>query len=166
MQIIGIIIMVLGAVFVIMGIYNRVVYKNGAESGTWVRTTARIVGEYTYTETPAPRLSRGYRSQSNPVTRTQARIVYTVDGKDYEKTVFTNEEDHVDIYYKKKDPSYFETIAEYDARKGLRFGSSGLIFSLVTGAVIIAFGACMTFGPYLTKQPQDTGTSQSQTQEN
>lgn len=131
----GIVCVAFGVLAAAMGVFRYFYYK---ESG-WERTTAQIVGEYTYTERGIPKLSRGFRSKSNPVTHTQARILYNVDGKVYEKTVFTKETKDVEIYYRKKDPDYFYTVQEFESRTGVW----GLVAGLITGALLIAFGVAL-----------------------
>ena len=135
MSVLGIAIVVIGVLAVVLGIIDYFFYK---ESG-WVRISAQIVGEYSYTERTMPRLSNAYRSKSNPVTHTQARILYNVDGNVYEKTVFTDEKEEVEIYYKKSKPDYFYTVDVFEKRTGV----TGLIAGCVFGALMLALGIAL-----------------------
>ncbi len=138
-MILGIVTAAVGLVIAVSGVVTYFERKNAVAKGKWVRTTAAIVGEFSYTERQLPRLSKGYRSQSNPVTYTQARIVYSVDGEFYEKTAFTDEEKEVDIYYNISKPSHFYTAEEYEKHfeNNMLFG---LVAGCVAGALMIALG--------------------------
>lgn len=129
----GIVIVVCGAVCIAMGIFHHVYYRRSG----WERTTAQIVGEYSYTERAMPKLSRGYRSRSNPVTYTQARILYNVNGKVYEKTLSTDETEQVDICYRKKAPDYFCDADWFEKNEG---GTAFLIGGVLAGVLIMALG--------------------------
>ncbi len=135
MSALGIGIVVIGVAAVVLGICSFCFYK---ESG-WARTTAQVAGEYSYTERTMPRMSNAYRSKSNPVTHTQARILYNVDGKVYEKTVFTDEKNKVEILYKKNNPDYFYTVDVFEKRTGV----TGLIACCVFGALMLALGIAL-----------------------
>ncbi len=128
-------VIVIGLLAVAAGVCSYIFYKES----NWTRIMAQIVGEFTYTERAIPRLSRGYKSKTNPITHTQAKILYNVDGKVYEKTVFTDEKEEVEIYYRKKDPNYFYTVDVFEKRTGV----TGLLAGLISGALLIALGLAL-----------------------
>lgn len=91
------------------GIYNFASAKRLASSGRWQKTEAMIIGDYSFTERGMP-YGSSFKSRTNPITYTQRKIVYVVDGESYEKTAFIPEDEGtVPIYYNTNDPSYFYT---------------------------------------------------------
>lgn len=125
------------------GIYNFVSAKRSASLKRWQKADALIIGDYSFTERGRP-YSSSFKSRSNPVTYTQRKIVYMVNGESYEKTAFLPEEEGtVTIYYDVKDPSRFYTEEEWLAR--LRDCRSGkmLAFFIVMAVIMCAVGTAM-----------------------
>lgn len=128
------------------GIYNFLSAKRKASSERWQKTDALIIGDYSFTERGRP-YSSSFKSRSNPVTYTQRKIVYVVDGESYEKTDFIPEEEGtVPIYYDTKNPSHFYTEEKWLARlRDMRSGKM-LAFFIVMAVLMCAVGAAMLFG--------------------
>ncbi len=128
------------------GIYNFASAKRLESSERWQKTDALIIGNYSFTERSGPYAS-SFKSRSNPITYTQRKIVYVVDGKSYEKTDFIPEEEGtVPIYYDTKNPSHFYTEEKWLARLRDRQSGKMLGFFIVMSVIMCAVGAAMLFG--------------------
>ncbi len=144
---------VFGGVFIAAGlatlakeIYNFVSAKRLESSARWKKTDALIIGDYSFTERSGP-YDSSFKSRSNPVTYTQRKIVYVVNGESYEKTDFIPEEEGtVPIYYDTKHPSRFYTEEKWLARLRDRQSGKMLAFFIVMALIMCAVGAAMIFG--------------------
>lgn len=135
-----------GAALLAKGIFDFVSAKRIASSKRWKKTDAFITGDYTFTERRMPCMT-SFKSRSNPITYTQRKIVYVVDGVSYEKTAFFPEDEGtVPIYYNTKNPSYFYTEEEWLARLRDRRSKKTLAFFIVMAAIASALGAAILYG--------------------
>ena len=114
------------AVFAI-GIYNGFLAPDVSKSKKWARTTARVVSEHKYRVTPKPSVTK---AQPQYVERCEKIIRYTVDGREYEKTLPDGYEGKFEIYYKKENPNHFFTEDEV---KNKGNGKNIGIFIICTG---------------------------------
>lgn len=67
-----------------IGVYNGFLAPDVSKSEKWTRTTARVVSEHKYRVTPKPSVTK---AQPQYVERCEKIIRYTVEGREYEKTL-------------------------------------------------------------------------------
>ena len=122
-----------GIVFIIRAVYDRFFRPAEPDPTVWAKTKAFVVGEYTYEKRSVNRM------HDTTVDINEPLIVYYVDGKEYNKSLpYGTDEDEVEIYYKRRDPSFFRTVDEVNSSYQSGRSNSHFIFILCIGVPIAA----------------------------
>ena len=122
-----------GLVFVVKAVYDRFFRHAEPDPTVWAKTKAFVVGSHTYSKHYVSRI------RDKTVDITEPLIVYYVDGKEYNKSLpYGTDEDEVEIYYKRRDPSFFRTVDEVNSSYQSGRRNSHFIFMLCIGVPLAA----------------------------
>ena len=126
--------MIIAAVGVLaIGIYNGFLAPDVSKSKKWAKTTAKVIDRHLYQKIPRPSVTR---AKPQYVDCYEKIISYTVNGKEYKKTLPDEYEGEFVIYYKTANPAHFFTEEEVkDKGNGKNIGI--FIFCTVVSLVLI-----------------------------
>lgn len=133
------VIMAVAAVGVMaIGIYNCFFKPDVLKSPKWRKTTAKVVDRHHYKKTPRPSVTR---AKPQYVDCYEKIISYTVNGKEYKKTLPDEYEGKFEIYYKITNPNHFVTLDESKNKEK----NVGIFISCIIFSLMLAFFSFLIF---------------------